>query len=215
MTDSPEAVLRAAIDMRDRLDYAGVIALCDPASVELVFRERCEMLRPRTEAECREDYPDFTDVQIAGMVSYFEERSTRQLSNSGLGITTYDELIGLAPSEFFRRSLERQDVRCDLIRRMRERGRPVPDAMFQPFPGVAYEMVATEPTGANEVNVTYRDRTPSQEDVSPEQLEHEQLRRISDGVWRLVARHDMLHSRGSVATIIDGVFDLFEPHELG
>ncbi|MEO5818399.1 MAG: hypothetical protein ABIT20_24220 [Gemmatimonadaceae bacterium] len=207
---APEAVLRAALEFRDRLDYAGVVALCDPASVESELRQWCELFAPCTEAGFRRENPDFPDAQVLDVVAYLNRRSSEQIPRHAPGIMTYAEFLALAPTDYYRRSLERDDTRLEIIRRMRARGRPVPEAALAPPTGFVYEILPAESVSDDEVIVRYRMQFDDDRRVEDPELEHERLHRMHDGTWRLVARRDLLHSRGSVVNIVDGVADLFD-----
>jgi hypothetical protein len=202
--DSPEAVLLAALALRDRLDYAGVVALCDPASLEFDFRQQCEHLRPRTEEEFLRDNPDFPVAKAAAGVAYFNRRSLEQVPQFAPGITTYEDFVALEPAEYYRHWLEKEDFRLEVIRRMRARGMTVPDAAFEPPTGVAFEILGAESVSEDEVIVSYRQRFNGDEGIDPEDIEQETLRCTDGGRWRLVARYDLLQSRGSVANILEG-----------
>ena len=119
--NSPEAALLAALALKDRLDYASVVALCDPASLESDFRQQCEHLRPRTEAEFLRENPDFPAAQVAAVVAHLKRRSLEQISRLLPGMTTYEEFVALEPAEWYRQRLEKDDFRLEVIRRMRAR----------------------------------------------------------------------------------------------
>jgi hypothetical protein len=208
--DSPGAVLLAALGLRDRLDYAGVAALCDPESVELGFRSVCEYLRPRSEAEFCSENPDFPAAQAAAAVAHLNRRQLAEIRHYASGVSTYAEFVALSPSDVYRHWLEHHDFRLEVIRRMRARGMSVPDAAFEPPPGISYEILATEATGDRDVVVTYRMRLEGDDDTSVDEKEHETLRRIDDGRWMLVARSELLQASGSTNTILEGeIADLF------
>jgi hypothetical protein len=125
---SPEEVVRAALDARDALRYDEVVALADVASVAALHQGLCDHYRVPSFDHFARERPDLQGDQL---LRVFEATcrhiadSQKYIVNTIPGVHTRDELLAVEPSEFLRRAMEKEDMRCDLIRRLRARGRPV------------------------------------------------------------------------------------------
>jgi hypothetical protein len=206
---SPETILRLALSRRDHLDYRGVVALCDAASVLSCFRAYVEVVRPVTEGDYRVHYPDASEMEVREWVATQNARRESQIPRALPDINGYAELVALTPEEFMRRYLEREDPRWEIARRLRQRGRPVPVALSAPQPGVYYEIGPAERVGDTDVRLTYRQLFEGHPEISDEGSES--MRREDTGEWRLVARRSFLHPGGSVSIRVPPEFaDLFD-----
>ena len=212
----PEEVVRAALDARDAIRYDEVVALADVASVVALHQGCCDLYRQPSLEQFARDRPDLQGDQLRRV---FEATcrhiadSQKYIVNTIPGVHTRDELLAVDPSDFLQRAMEKDDMRCDIIRRLRERGRPVREELLGRPEGVSYEMLGHVPDGPHDVHVLYREVIRANDE--PEYRGEPQLvtaRRQSDGSWRLVAnRIDFLESRGSRVTYLDPEFaELYE-----
>ena len=205
--------LRAALHFRDTLNYPAIVALCDAASIESLFQDYRENVRPLTRADLKLRNPHLPDAQLA-LAEQFEPRAQvgrdKQIAFRLPETRTYAELEQLSANEFLRRYLAGgSDSRRAILRALRSANRPVPDWLVQPPPGLRYEITSAEATDPNTVRIRYREvwETAGETNVTEG---CEQLRLDDTGRWRLVAHHDLLEPVGPRGCIIPGEFaDLF------
>jgi hypothetical protein len=205
--------LRTALHFRDTLDYPAIVALCDPASIESLFQDYRENVRPLTRADLQVRHPHLSDAQIA-LAERSEPRAQlerdRQIAFRLPETSGYADLEQLSASEFLRRYLAGgSDVRRVLLRALQSASRPVPDWLVQPPPGLRYEIISAEATDANTVRICYREVWEAH-GVANVMEACEQLRLDGTGRWRLLAHHDLLEPVGARGSIIPDEFaDLF------
>jgi hypothetical protein len=102
----------------------------------------------------------------------------------------------LAPTDFVRRWLEGNDPRYEVVRRLRERGKPIPSTLYEIPAGIHFEAHAEDAISDAEVRVAYRVVGPSNDRPASGPSGVESLRRSAEGAWRLVARAQILQPRG-------------------
>jgi hypothetical protein len=211
--NSPEDVLCLALRLRDHLDYAGVVALCDPASLTKWFDEYRHAVRPPTREELRRELPNLPDEKLdrlhAAKLAHFAQYSAvpRGLS--------YAEMTAVAPAEFALRWFENSDIRCEILRRLRLRGDALPAwAAGAELPAwadgaVPYTIGPAERLAPHHVRVPYSyESKRNDEAATVPDPDFEELRQEGAGPWRLIARDRMLQARGS--TIIELPQELYD-----
>lgn len=202
-TTSPEAVLQRALAFKERLQFDGVVALCDPASLRQWFDYACEQLRPPTADEIRARHSNIAEEKQPALLRYMLARSAEaraSIPRMVPGTASFEELLALTPAEFARRCLEADDVRCQIVRGLRRRGDVVPEEIFAPRPGWEYRVTQTVVLSDSEVRVYYAELYQGTVHRGEQMDEYEELRRLESGDWRIVAHSGLLQSRGATST---------------
>jgi hypothetical protein len=204
-TTSPEAVLQRALAFKERLQYDGVAALCDSASLRQWLDYACEQLRPPTADEIRARHSNIAEEKQPALLQYMLARSAEArafIPRMVPGTASFEELLALTPAEFARRCLEADDIRCQIVRGLRRRGDVVPDGCFAPPPGYEYRITQTVALSDWEVRVHYAGLYEGAVCRGEDMEEYEDLRRLETGEWRLVAHSGLLQSRGGTVNIV-------------
>jgi hypothetical protein len=206
--------LRRALHFRDTLNYPAIVALCDAASVEALFHDYRENVRPLTRADLQERHPHLPDAQIA-LLEKFEPRAQeardRQVAFRVPETDGYAELEQLSANEFLRRYLAGGGGgRWELLHRLQSANRPVPAWLIEPPEGVRYEITSAEATDRDTVQICFREVSEVHGDAVVAETACEQLRLDDSEQWRLVAHHGLLERSGARGFIIPEEFaDLF------
>jgi hypothetical protein len=206
--------LRRALHYRDTLNYPAIVALCDPASVDALFQDYRENVRPLTRADLRKRHPHLSDAQIA-LLKKAEPRAQverdRQIAFRLPETGGYAELEQLSANEFLRRYLAGGGGgRWELLRRLQSANRPVPAWLIDPPTGVRYEIASAEATDTDTVRICFRELEEVHGDAVVAETACERLRRDGSGRWRLVAHHGLLERSGARGFLIPEEFaDLF------
>lgn len=202
--DAPEDVLHAALGHRDRCEFDRVASLCDEATAASFFREYCDAVRPPTKEGYRRAYPHLTEEALAARFpsDSADPPPDPQIARAVAGIETYDQLVALTPLDFFRRWLEADDPRFDIVRRLRASGREIPPTLLQPAPTLRYERLPSERTGDRSARAFYRLVFDDGVTVRRGDVQFEDLRLGADAAWRLIVRPTLLQPRGGSAFVI-------------
>jgi hypothetical protein len=205
--------LRVALHYRDTLNYPAIVALCDAASVESLFQQYRENVRPLTRDDLHARHPHLSDTQIA-LLERAEPRAQverdKQIALRLPGTSGYGELKLLSADEFLRRYLGGGDVRHELVRRLTLANRPVPAWLVEPSQGVRYEITSAQATDATTVRICYLEVADSYGGMAVADTAREELRLDRSGRWRLVAHYELLERRGARGSIIPEEYgDLF------
>ena len=217
---SPEDVVVAVLRARDVMDYERVVALADRASVVRAHERHCEIYRRPTLEQFARDRTDLAGDQVGKVFEATLRHiaaSEKLIANLVPDVHSHAELLALDPGDFLLRVLRKADFRLDLIRRMRERGRPVALDFSSATTPNRYLLLGAAPEEPDVTHVMYRvvTRNPDGAEYVSD-IEIMSTCRQRDGTWRaLVSSLDFLQSRNSTATILDEQFhDLFDEHEL-
>lgn len=128
-TATPEDVVLAALRALDAMQHEFAVSLVDQASLADLFRRTCDTARPLTLERFAEEHPGTSPEELA--VRFESVRRAMGDPMVGVadmfpGVRTHAEYEALDPRFYLLRYLERFDMRVDLVRRLRERNRPVP-----------------------------------------------------------------------------------------
>ena len=222
---TPQGVLALALARRDRWDYPGVAALCDPASARRLMRGYCSVFRIPTLRRLRAEHPDLTPPRLAGLRASLRDmvdEYLRRLPDAIPGVTTLAALRALEPLDFLARWLDGNDPRRTGIAAIVARGYRVPVALLGPLPHVQYVIGSPARDGRDTVRVSYHDESTRDPALGPSGAGAERLRRGSDRQWRLLVHLHLLQPEGGTAWILsaadldDGGPDrgLVDPEEL-
>jgi len=140
-----------------------------------------------------------------------------RISQSVPGVHSFGELEALDAADHLERVLERMDSRTDLIRRLRERGRPVLPELMSEAEVHRYVMIGNLREDPDLAHVLFRDVVTVEGTAYPGQVEIMSTRRQADGSWRvLVTDVHFLGPRGGSVSIIDPQFmDLYDESDRG
>lgn len=204
-TSAPEDVLLQALAFQTRLQYDGVVALCDPAPLAQWFYAYRELFRAPTLEEFRASYSHIADEKppavLQALRALIVERQS-QIPRTVPGTASLEELLALSPEEFARRCLKADDMRCRMVRALRRRSEDVPEEIFAPPPGWEYRVTRTVVLSVYEIRVHYAELYQGEVQRGAEMEEYEELRRLESGEWRLIAHSGLLQSRGATSTVI-------------
>jgi hypothetical protein len=216
LPDSPEDVLLTALRARDEHDHARVATLCDPDSVRERFEGICRIFLPVTREQFGQRSGIPADRLQEVYAAWSKSKTASQLSQlRRLGVSTYDELVALGPQEVLTRWMIRDDRMLDLVRRLRERGRPVPAELLAAPRGMEYEVLGGVHETPSLVHLLWRYVAHGgQPEEFRGSVRRTALRRQPDGAWRLLADDDYLLDAAdgfSTVMIYDEAYaDLFE-----
>jgi hypothetical protein len=190
-TDSGESVLARVLRLRDLLQYGELVKLCEQESLEVWFRDYCASVRPPTLASLRERLPHVDEERLQKTIALYQARWDPSLR---LGTASYLELSNLKPEDFAVRWLEYADIRCSILRRLRERGRSAPSDWVSGEQ--AYIISPAERIADDRVRIAYRPAaTVGEPNLAEARVE--ELRRGTNGVWRLIAHDGLLQDYGA------------------
>lgn len=189
------------------MDYQTVVALTDRDSVADYHARYCAVHRQPTLEEFAEQRPDLEGEQLRRAFEAtlrFRAESESRIGNMVPGVHSLAALEALDPGDHLQRVLERMDQRVDLIRRLRERGRPVRPELLSESRFHRYVVIGNLPEDPDLAHVLFRDVVTAEGAEYPGQVEIMSTRRQSDGAWRVVVT-DMhfLGPRGGSVSIID------------
>jgi hypothetical protein len=191
LPDPPEGVLLAALRARDAHDHARVATLCDPDSVRELVERICTIFQPVTREQFGKRYGIAADRLQEAYAAWLKGRASQSSQLRGLGVSTYDELVALGPQEVLTRWMIRDDQALDLVRRLRERGRPVPTELLAASRGIEYVVLGGVHETPSLVHLLWRYVAHR---GRPEEfrgtVRRTALRRQPDGAWRLLAEDD-------------------------
>lgn len=187
--ETPSSVLIAALHARDALDFETVVRLCDPLTVSEFFREYCAAVAPPAS-------------NLTGDPSHpIAEDSASQLSAT-VGVSTYQELTALDPSQFGRRWLERRETRWNAIARLRARNEAIPDELLHVPANLRYEVIRVEEQRQNTVRAHYQPVWTTAGGQTRGGEEYEELSLLPEAEWRLIFRVRLLQPRGAIREIM-------------
>jgi hypothetical protein len=217
---SPEDVLLAALRARDAMQFERIPPLCDRECVLTLFREGCRAMTPITLdafAAHHSHLADGVEPAYRAFLKQYGDPDTRS-ARLGIGVTTHAELCALDPADYLARRLAKDDFRTDLLRRLRERGRPIPEGLFGPTPSIRHEVIGSVFEPPDLTHVLYRDVQAREDEPDLRgRVEFGTVRRQDDGTWRLLVEDiDFLSPRGGTSHIVgEELADLWDDEELG
>jgi hypothetical protein len=211
-----EAVVLAALNAQDAMQFEQVVALADPESLLARFQQFCESSRPMTIELLAERRPDIPPEKLEAQLAHWKGAGggkESRISNSVPGVHSHAELVALDPRDFLVRFMQKQDFRFDLLQRLRARGRPVPNYVQDFLERRRHEVLGSVTETPDLAHVLYR--TVVRRDDGPDfigQVEFVSVRRQPDGAWRLLVEDwHFLQPRGGSVVIIDEEFmDLYD-----
>lgn len=213
---TPEDAVLALLSARDAMQYERVVSLVDMDSLLERFRRHCAAMRPYTLERFAEDHPEMTPEELPTQFEHFRRVAADPMTGVAdlfPGVRTHAEFEALDPRYYLRRNLERFDMRVDLVRRLRARGRPVPPELMSASPHKGYDVLGSVSEEPDLTHVLYREVwRPDNASESKSGVEIMSTRRQADGTWRLLADDPyFLQHRGSfVSYIPDEYADLYE-----
>lgn len=203
---TPRDVIATAIALKDHLDFRGVVTLCDIESMKSVQRDFLRTMAPPTERECREEYPDFSDEEIANVLEKLSARHRQyalRLDELLPSTANFEEAASLEAAAFFERLLKgSSEPRTVALRRILARGQRAPAWLFEPPVNVRYEILLPELIESRIMRVPYRQLIEGNGSLTRGEEEFEHVREVSPGSWKILARRGLLESRGSSASVI-------------
>jgi hypothetical protein len=196
--ETPVEILERALHARDQLDFAGMVALCAPQSIERFFHDFCEVVRPMSLDDLRSEHPEIAEEDVPRMLERFRAAlgdTEAQLPDS-VGVNSYAELCALAPDDFAHRWLERFDPRVRLhnyLRENRAAGEPIAVPLAELYD---YDVFETEALGAGRVRVAHRVKRTQEGAQIFGPTAYEQLAFVADLGWRIEFRALLLRPHG-------------------
>ena len=194
--------------LRDRWQFSELTLLCDPSSVTDFYRLHCELLRPYTLEELRARYPHVPENNAPAAFARLLKSlpGERDIARAVAGITSYEDLLALSPTNFLARWLEADDPRYEIIRQLHARRESIPE-WFLRFPGTdAYEIRAVRSEDEHTVRMEYAILGLHKGEHYDMSVQSERARRQATGEWRMLVAPRFLQARDSLIMEVPAEF---------